>query len=126
MLNKVLLVGNIGADPELINKDTSRVRCTFTLATWELKKNEQGTLERIPSWHTVVAFGRTADFGVANLKKGEQVLVEGKLHSRKWEDKNGIKHSTYEIVAKAIYPLGKKEGRGQIDSQQADSIQAAA
>ena len=126
MLNKVILVGNVGADPELINKDTNRARCTFTLATWELKRNDEGKIERIPSWHSVVAFGRTADSGSANLKKGKQVLVEGKLQSNRWEDKNGIKHSAYEIVANAIYPLGKKEGRGQIDSPQNDSIQAAA
>ena len=118
MLNKVFLVGNLGADPELIHKDTEHARCTFTVATPEVKRQADGNLSRVPAWHNIVAFGRTAQFAGENLHKGRQVLIEGKLQSRRWEDKSGMKHSAYEVIANAVYPLGIRQGRATVDTNE--------
>lgn len=114
MLNKVFLIGNMGENPEVIHPDSDNTRCRFSLATSELKKVENGKFESVPSWHTVVAFGKIAANAGKNLRIGKQVLVEGKLQSQRWSDKQGVKHETYEIVASAIYPLGPKEKMGAV------------
>ncbi|HQH26152.1 MAG TPA: single-stranded DNA-binding protein [Oligoflexia bacterium] len=111
MLNKVMLIGNLGADPELINANTKQARCTFSLATSEMKKAQDGSFERTPVWHNIVAFGKTAETTARAVSKGRQVLVEGKLQQKHWEDKNGNKHSSYEIIANSIYPLGQNSAR---------------
>ena len=134
MLNKVFLIGNLGADPEIIHKDTEHARCTFTIATPELKRQADGNLSRVPAWHTIVVFGRLAQFAGDNLNKGRQVLVEGKLQSRRWEDKSGIKHSAYEVIANSVYPLGVRQSRSAAQNeeelsesqQQAEAEQALA
>ena len=111
MLNKILLIGNLGTEPEVINKETEHVRCTFVMATSEpIKGDKNGEgVTYSPAWHNIVAFGHTAEYAGKNLHKGGQVLVEGKLLSKRWEDKSGIKHSSYEIIASAIFPLGAKQ-----------------
>jgi single-strand DNA-binding protein len=111
MVNKVLLIGNLGKEPESRTAGSSSV-CSFTLATSEkIKKNEEWVTET--SWHNVVVWGKQADFVQKYIKKGDMVYVEGKIKSRSYDDKDGNKKYITEIVAYEIKSLSfKKEDSG--------------
>jgi len=98
-LNKVTLLGNVGKDPELhATKNNSSV-VNFPLATTESWKNKDGEWDNRTEWHKIVAWGNKADYAGKYFKKGFTVLVEGKLQTRKYDDKNGVTHYVTEIVA---------------------------
>lgn len=108
-LNKVLLMGNLGADPEVRYNDGGAV-ANFRIATSE-RWTKDGEKQERTEWHRIVAWRKTAEFCGEYLKKGRSVLVEGRLQTRKWE-KDGVDRYTTEIVADRVTPVGKAEGGG--------------
>ena len=105
-VNKVILVGNLGADPDVRYSSTGSAVVNFRIATSENWTNKEGGKETRTEWHRIVAFGKLAEICAEYLKKGKQVYVEGRLRSRSWEDKEGNKRWTTEIVASNVVMLG--------------------
>ena len=109
-INKVILIGNLGHDPELRYTAGGTAVANFTLATTESWNNQKsGQREERTEWHRVVAWGRVAELCAEYLAKGRTVYVEGRLQTREWEDKEGQKRRSTEIVAQTVQFLG---GRG--------------
>jgi single-strand DNA-binding protein len=112
-INKVILVGNLGRDPELRYTAGSQTAvCNLNLATTERRKDQTGNWVDHTEWHRVVTFGKTAENCSKFLAKGRQVYVEGTLRTNKWQDKNGQDRYTTEIVANTVQFLGGK-GAGE-------------
>lgn len=109
-INKVILVGNLGKDPEIRYTPSGMAVANFTLATSENYKNKEGQKETKTEWHRIVAFGKLAEICGEYLAKGRQVYIEGRLQTRQWEDKNGNKRSTTEIVTNTMQMLGTPRG----------------
>lgn len=111
MLNKVTLIGRIGADPEVRYTPSGDAIATIRLATTRRWK-DRNTNERKEEteWHRVVFFGNTAKMVGEHLKKGSQIYVEGRLRTQKWQDKSGADRYTTEIVANEMHFLDRKEG----------------
>ena len=104
-VNKVILVGRLGADPDVRSTKDGGSVAAFNLATTESVKKDNEWVDQ-PEWHRVVAFGKTAENCGTYLSKGSQIYVEGSLRTRQWEDKDGVKRYTTEIVAREIQFLG--------------------
>ncbi|MBI4822481.1 MAG: single-stranded DNA-binding protein [Deltaproteobacteria bacterium] len=112
-LNKVILLGNLGADPEVRYTANGRAAANFNIATTEVwnDKNSGDRQERT-EWHRIVCWGKTAELAKEYLKKGRTVLIEGRLQTREWEDKEGKKRWTTEVVADRVTFVGRPEGGG--------------
>lgn len=106
--NKVQLIGNLGKDPEIVNLESGKKLAKFTLATNESYKNAQGEKITDTQWHQIVAWGKTADIIEKYVVKGKEVAIDGKLTTRSWEDKDGIKRYTTEVVCNELLMLGAK------------------
>ncbi|MEK7666308.1 MAG: single-stranded DNA-binding protein [Pseudomonadota bacterium] len=112
-VNKVILVGNLGKDPEVRYSPNGGAVANITIATSESWKDKtSGEKQEKTEWHRVVFFGRLAEIAGEYLKKGAQVYIEGRLQTRKWQDKEGKDRYTTEIVAGEMQMLGSREGRG--------------
>jgi single-strand DNA-binding protein len=112
-VNKAILVGNLGRDPEVRYAPNGQAVANITLATSESWKDKNtGDKQEKTEWHRVVFFGKLAEIAGEYLKKGMQVYVEGRLQTRKWQDKDGQDRYTTEIVANEMQMLGSREGRG--------------
>jgi single-strand DNA-binding protein len=109
-INKVILIGNLGRDPELRYTQSGQAVANFTLATTERFSNREGERQERTEWHRIVAWGKTAELCAQYLAKGRSVYIEGRLQTREWEDKEGQKRRTTEITANTVQFLG---GRGQ-------------
>jgi single-strand DNA-binding protein len=111
-MNKVMLFGRLGRDPEVraTNENGGKV-CNLSLATSERYKDRAGEWQEATEWHRVVAFGRTAETCEQYLTKGREVLVEGRLRTREWEDQSGAKRHSTEVVAANITFAGGSGGR---------------
>jgi single-strand DNA-binding protein len=107
-LNKVMLIGNLGKDPEIRYFEGNLAKSRFTLATTEKFKDKNGVLSEQTEWHNIVLWRSLAENAEKMLKKGMQVFIEGKIQSREWTDKQGNKKSTVEIVAENFMILQKK------------------
>ena len=106
-VNKVILIGNLGADPEVKYLSNGTTVANFRIATSENRVNRSsGEKTTITEWHRIVAFGRLAEICEEYLNKGKQVYIEGRIRTRSWEDKDGNKSSTTEIVANRMQMLG--------------------
>ncbi|MCA0131407.1 single-stranded DNA-binding protein [Winogradskyella alexanderae] len=105
--NKVQLIGNLGNDPEIINLESGKTLAKFAVATNESYKNAQGEKVTDTQWHNIVAWGKTAQIVEKYVTKGKEVAIEGKLTTRSWEDKDGIKRYTTEVVCNELLMLGK-------------------
>ncbi len=105
-VNKVILIGNLGADPEVKYLSSGTVVANFRMATTENRVNRSGEKTSITEWHKIVAFGRLAEICNEYLNKGKQVYIEGRLRTRSWEDKDGNRRWTTEIVATQMQMLG--------------------
>jgi single-strand DNA-binding protein len=112
-VNKVILLGNLGKDPELRYTPSQVPVCNFSLATSERRKDSNGQWSDHVEWHTVITFGKTAENCSNFLKKGRQVYIEGKIQTRKWQDKEGKDRYTTEILANTVQFIGAKEGAGK-------------
>jgi len=108
-VNKVILIGNVGTDPEVRHLEGGNIKAKFRLATAETHKDKDGHRIEHTEWHNVVAWKSLAEIVGKYIKKGSQVFVEGKLRSRQWEDKDGHKKQITEVVAETINLLGKRE-----------------
>jgi len=108
-VNKVILIGHLGKDPEIRNTNAGGVVATLSLATTSPIKNADGQWDEQTEWHRVVFFERTAEVVQQYLRKGSQIYVEGRLRTRKWQDKQGNDRYTTEIVGREMQMLG---GRG--------------
>jgi single-strand DNA-binding protein len=113
MLNKTMLIGNLGADVESRETKSKVAVANFRIATTERWKDAEGKQQEATEWHRVVAFGRLAEICDEYLAKGYRVYIEGRLQTRKWEDGDGITRFTTEIIARDMRMLGggdKAEG----------------
>lgn len=120
-VNKVILVGNLGKDPEVRYSPDGKAVANVTLATSESWKDKTtGEKQERTEWHRVVFFSRLAEVAGEYLKKGAQIYVEGRLQTRKWQDKEGKDRYTTEIVANEMQMLGSREGRGTAPDFDAD------
>ena len=111
-VNKVILVGNLGNDPEMRHTPSGAGVCEFRLATNESWNDKNGQRQERTEWHRIVVWGRKAEVCSKYLSKGRQVFVEGRLRTRSWEDKEGNKRYTTEIVANDVQFLGGGGGGG--------------
>ena len=111
-LNKVILIGNLGADPEVRSTSNGSRVATLSLATSRQWKDKAGEKQEKTEWHRVAFFGKLAEIAGEYLKKGSQVYVEGRLQTRKWQDKDGADKYTTEIVADRMQMLGSRQGMG--------------
>jgi len=110
-INKVILVGNLGKDPETRYMPSGSAVTNLTLATSESWKDKQtGDQQERTEWHKIAMFGRLAEIAAEYLRKGSQVYIEGKLRTRKWQDKEGKDRWTTEIVADEMQMLGSRGG----------------
>jgi single-strand DNA-binding protein len=111
-VNKIILVGNLGRDPEVRFTPGGQPVANFTLATSEQWTDKGGQRQERTEWHRVVAYDRLAEQARDYLSKGRQVYVEGRLQTRQWDDKDGNKRSTTEVIARQIVFLGSGGGGG--------------
>jgi single-strand DNA-binding protein len=112
-INKVILIGNLGRDPEVRYTPSGAAVCNLRLATTRNWKNrDSGERQEETEWHSVVLYDRQAEVAGEYLKKGRPVYIEGRLKTRKWQDKDGNDRYTTEIVADSMQLLGGREGGG--------------
>ena len=117
-VNKAILIGNLGADPELRYTASGTAVAGFNMATTERYKDKNGELQERTEWHSIVCWGRLGELANEYLKKGRSVYIEGRIQTRNYEDKDGIKRYRTEIVALQMQFLG---GRGGTEQQSAPS-----
>jgi single-strand DNA-binding protein len=107
-VNKVILIGNLGRDPEIQSFDNGLKKATFTLATTESFKNREGSKEQHTEWHRIVLWRGLADIAESYLKKGSQIYLEGRIRTNQWKDKDGNPKSIVEIEGTTMTMLGVK------------------
>ena len=126
-INKVILIGNLGADPDVRYTASGAAVCNINLATTETwRDRESGEQQEKTEWHRVVFFGRLAEIVAEYLRKGSQVYIEGRLQTRKWQDKEGNDRYTTEIVANEMQMLGGRGGGAGSDYNQSAPRQDSA
>ena len=118
MINKAILVGNLGADPEVRQTQTGSSVAIFNIATTSKWKDRDGQLQEQTEWHRIVAFGRLAEICGQYLRKGSKVYIEGRIQTQQWSDRDGNKRYTTQIVAQEMKIL---DSRGEY--AQADAVQ---
>ena len=111
-LNKVMLIGNLGKDPEIRYTQAGSAVVNFSLATTDRWTDKQGNRQEKTEWHDIVAFDRLADLAQNYLKKGKSIYVEGRLQTRSWEDQQGQKRYRTEVVANVFQFLDSKSSDG--------------
>jgi single-strand DNA-binding protein len=111
-VNKVIIVGNLGRDPETRYMPEGGAITNISVATTDKWKDKNGEMQEKTEWHRVAFFGKLAEIAGEYLKKGSQVYVEGRLQTRKWQDKDGNDKYTTEIVAQQMQMLGSRQGMG--------------
>ena len=104
-VNRVILLGNLGKDAEVKYSASGTAVCRFSLATNETFKNKAGDVEKRTEWHSIVAWGRLGEICGEYLTKSKQVYIEGSIRAGKWEDRNGNKRTSYDIVARYMQML---------------------
>ena len=107
-INKVILIGNLGKDPEVRTTENGSKVATFSLATSETYKNKEGQKVDQTEWHNIVLWRESAEIAEKYLRKGSQIYLEGKIRTRSWDDKDGIKRYTTEIIGFSFTMLGAK------------------
>jgi single-strand DNA-binding protein len=117
-VNKVMIIGRLGADPEVRYAPSGNAVANFNLATNRSFKDRDGNQQDQTDWHRVVAWTRLAEFAKQYLHKGMRVYVEGRLQYREWQDQNGAKRNTTEIVANDIQMLDSPGGRAESGDQE--------
>lgn len=112
-VNKVILVGHLGRDPELRYTPSGSPVATFSLATNDTWTDKAGEKQERTEWHRVVVWGKQAEIAGEYLAKGKQVFIEGSLQTREWNDRDGNKRQTTEVRAQRVIMLGRGEGRSE-------------
>lgn len=112
MINKAIIVGNLGADPEIRYTQSGTPVATFNVATSERWKDKSGASQESTEWHRIVAWQKLAEICGEYLHKGSRVYIEGKIQTRKWQDQNGNDKWTTEIIAREMKMLDRRETSG--------------
>ena len=120
-VNKVVIVGHIGADPETRFTPSGTAVANFNVATNESRKNSDGGYQDHTEWHSCVLFGKRAEFAGEYLKRGQLIYHEGRLQTRSWEDDSGTKKYKTEVIGNEITMLGKKVGTGDSSQNRDDA-----
>ena len=120
-LNKVMIIGHLGRDPEMRYTPSGRPVTTFTVATSRSWNTVDGERHQETEWFNVVAWGNLAEICKQYLTKGQQVYVEGRLQTRQWEDKEGVKHSSVEIVSNEMMMLGDRRDSNNAEKHTAET-----
>ena len=118
MINKVILVGNAGNTPEIRNVNND-VTTSLRLATSERFRDRNGEIRENTEWHNVVLWGKNAEFAGKHVQKGNMLYIEGKLRTRQYDGKDGVKHTVTEVVASVIRNLTKKASDGAAQTAKA-------
>jgi single-strand DNA-binding protein len=113
-VNKVILVGNLGRDPELRYTASGTAVANFTMATSERWSDPSGEKKERTEWHRIVVWGKQAEIVGEYLRKGKQVYVEGSLQTREWTDREGQKRTTTEVRAQRVQMLGRADDRAEV------------
>ncbi|TVQ12601.1 MAG: single-stranded DNA-binding protein [Balneolaceae bacterium] len=121
-LNKVMIIGHLGADPDVRYSQNNTAIATLSVATNERYKDQNGDWQESTEWHRIVAFGRIAEVCQEYVKKGSKIYVEGSLQTRSWEDKDGVKKYTTEIKARTLFML---DGKGDSNTMEPAASGAA-
>jgi single-strand DNA-binding protein len=108
LINKAIIIGNLGADPEIKYTQSDKKVATFTVATTEKWKGQDGQMQESTEWHRIVAWERLAEICGEYLAKGSRVYIEGKIQTRKWQDQDGNTRYTTEITAREMKMLSSK------------------
>jgi len=114
-LNKVMIIGNLGRDPEMRYTPSGRPVTTFSVAVSRSWKSSNGEHRSETEWFKIVAWGKLAEICKEYLNKGQQVYIEGRLQTREWEDKEGQQRTTVEVVANEMTMLGERRDKSQND-----------
>ncbi len=120
-LNKVMIIGHLGRDPEMRYTPSGRPVTTFSVATSRSWNTVDGERHQETEWFNIVAWGNLAEICKQYLTKGQQVYIEGRLQTRKWEDKEGNKHSSVEIVANGMMMLGERRDANSHHAEEAEA-----
>ena len=121
-VNKVILVGRLGKDPETRYTSSGQAVCNFSMATDETYKDRAGERQKRTEWHRIVVWGKLAEVCQQYLKKGSLIFVEGRIQSREWTAKGGQKHTAFEIIASGMKMLGDKKYAGPSPAEHAASV----
>ncbi|MDH5481211.1 MAG: single-stranded DNA-binding protein [Nitrosomonas sp.] len=124
-VNKVILIGNLGKDPETRYMSNGEAVTNITLATTDSWKDKTGEKQEKTEWHRVTFYRKLAEIAGEYLKKGRQVYIEGRLETRKWTDKSGVDRYTTEIIANDMKMLGSRSGSGSFDLNDKEESNAA-
>jgi len=124
-VNKVILIGNLGADPELKHTTSGTAVCTLSVATTDKRKDQAGDWTESTEWHRVNIWQKTAENCAKYLKKGSKIYVEGRLGTRKWENKDGVTMYSTEVTAFTVQFLDSKEKTQDSGSYEPQSKPAA-
>ena len=108
-VNKVILIGNLGRDPEVRYTQNGTAVANFTLATNEVWNDKSGERQEKTEWHRIVVWGKQAEIAREHLSKGKQVYIEGSIQTRQWDDREGNKRTTTEIKAQRLMMMGRAE-----------------
>ncbi len=120
-VNKVILVGNLGRDPETRYMPSGDAITNIRIATTDRWKDKtSGEMKEATEWHSIAFFGKLAEIAGQYLKKGAPVYVEGRLRTRKWQDKEGHDRYTTEVIADQMQMLGSRQGAGDPDTREAE------
>lgn len=125
MINKVILVGNVGKDPEVKHLDNGTAVAQFSLATSESYKDKEGKKVVNTEWHNIVAWRGLADVAEKYIKKGQPLYIEGKIKSRSYEDKDGVKRYVTDIHVLQMQMLGSKPANESSDVPQTESTEGS-
>ena len=125
MLNKVILIGNLGRDPEVRYLPSGDAVANFSIATSENWKDRNGQRQERTEWHNISMFGRLAEIAGQYLKKGSKVYIEGRIQSRKYQDRDGIERTAYEIIANEMKMLDSRQSGGGAPYQEGGYQQGA-
>lgn len=120
-MNKVILIGNLGQEPELRHTQNGNAVLSLRIATTESWKDQNGDRKEQTEWHTVIMWGKRGEALAGMLKKGEKVVIEGSLQTRAWEDKDGNKRSTTEVKASNLEFIGGQRGGGGQPAERSES-----
>jgi single-strand DNA-binding protein len=123
-LNKIMIIGHLGRDPEMRYTPSGKPVTTFTVATSRTWNSSDGERHTETEWFNVVAWGNLAEICKQYLSKGQQVYIEGRLQTRRWEDSENVKHTSVEIVANEMMMLGDR--RDASGGQTADAVESDA
>ncbi|MCD8547125.1 MAG: single-stranded DNA-binding protein [Aeromonadaceae bacterium] len=124
-VNKVILIGHLGQDPEVRYMTNSKAAATLSVATSEVWKDQQGQQQERTEWHRCVVYGRLAEIAGEYLKKGAKVYLEGKLQTRDWQDQQGQKRYTTEVVVNEMQMLDSRGAGGNRPPHPADAQSGA-